>query len=162
MANDTGTVDTCMFEYIDLNFFGIPGPAGEMTRHGAITFYTNDPANPEIIWDITMNVDPSTRLERTTSHAPESYIIHPNFPNPFNSSTVFNFYVPSTASVEFNIYDILGKKIKTVLNGIASPGWHRNTWDGKDETGWYVASGIYIYQLISGGDIYTGKILLVR
>jgi hypothetical protein len=85
-----------------------------------------------------------------------------NYPNPFNSETTFEFYIPLRTNVKMNIYDLLGKKIRSVLNGTINSGWHSTSWDSKDDLGREVGSGIYIYQLLAGQENQSGKIFLVR
>lgn len=85
-----------------------------------------------------------------------------NYPNPFNSRTMVRFYLPSLTSVEINICDVLGKKIRSVFKRTINSGWHRTSWDGKDDTGKDVASGIYIYYIVAGREIKSGKMLLLR
>jgi hypothetical protein len=82
-----------------------------------------------------------------------------NYPNPFNSTTVIRYYLPDVgyqpAEVEIVIYNVLGRKIRTLVKERKYPGRHKATWDGKDDQGDDLASGIYFYRLtFSGVDLY--------
>jgi hypothetical protein len=70
-----------------------------------------------------------------------------NHPNPFNPRTTIRFSVGKETPVQLTVYNIMGQKIKTLINGIVSKGEHQAVWNGKNQTGTAVASGIYIYEL---------------
>ena len=89
--------------------------------------------------------------------------MHQNYPNPFNPSTQISFDVPNgTELVRLNIYNILGKKVNTLLNNIVNPGHHTLEWNAKDNEGNPVASGIYFYELSSSTFTARKKMLLIR
>ena len=84
--------------------------------------------------------------------APENYVLSQNYPNPFsvkktNSQTIIQFELPKEDKVEIIIYDILGRRVRTLVAKIFSQGIHRLNWDGKDEYGKMVSAGIYYYQM---------------
>ena len=85
-----------------------------------------------------------------------------NYPNPFNSGTALEFYISEYADVELNIFDMLGKKIRSLIKGDRAAGWYRVIWDGKDNRGMNVASGIYIYRLTVNNQSLNRKMLLLR
>jgi photosystem II stability/assembly factor-like uncharacterized protein len=94
---------------------------------------------------------------------PEKFILYQNYPNPFNSETIISFELPNaTNSVSIYIYDILGRKIRTI--NIASPSIGNNSiyWDGKSEIGNPVGSGIYFYSVSVFGSELTKKMILLR
>jgi len=81
---------------------------------------------------------------------PKSFELSSVYPNPFNSSCKIKISTVTHEKVHLTIYDTLGRKIKTLLNGTLTPGTHVIPWDGKDIFGKAVASGIYIFSLIQG------------
>ncbi|MGB2697059.1 MAG: FlgD immunoglobulin-like domain containing protein [Candidatus Zixiibacteriota bacterium] len=91
-----------------------------------------------------------------------------NYPNPFNPTTVIYYYLPDIgyqpAEVEITIYNILGSKVRTLVKERQHPGEYRVTWDGKNDQGKDLASGVYFYQLkVSGIPFVEGKkMVLVR
>jgi hypothetical protein len=85
-----------------------------------------------------------------------------NYPNPFNPSTVIRFAVPKFQQVSLVVYDLLGRKVKTLVNEERHAGDHRVTWDATNEGGTVVASGVYFYQLKAGDLVKTQKMLLLR
>lgn len=92
---------------------------------------------------------------------PSDFELYQNYPNPFNPVTKIKFFVPLVeayyASTTLRIYDILGNEIATLVNGIKQPGFYEVEFDGKN-----LASGVYYYQLISGGFIQTNKMILLK
>ncbi|MHC1738354.1 MAG: FG-GAP-like repeat-containing protein [Ignavibacteriaceae bacterium] len=88
---------------------------------------------------------------------PEDFYLGQNFPNPFNPSTVISYQVPVRGFVTLKVFDLLGKEIATLVNGEQESGLQNVTFDAKDLT-----SGLYIYQLSSGGKTLSNKMLLLK
>lgn len=85
-----------------------------------------------------------------------------NYPNPFNASTQIEYELPSSAHVILKIYDILGRKVRTLVDTAQNSGSHTTVWDGKNEAGQVVSSGLYVYKLTAGNHAQTKKMLLLR
>jgi hypothetical protein len=129
-------------------------------------------------WDLTNHQSPySDELMIKATDVPwteeteveiRKYTLSQNYPNPFNPSTVIVYYLPDIgyqpAEVELIIYNLLGKVVRVLAKERQSPGEHRITWDGKDDGGDDVASGIYFYRLkVSGVEfIKAKKMVLIR
>ncbi len=89
--------------------------------------------------------------------------LHSNYPDPFNPSTNIMYYIQKDSHVKVEIYNILGKKVKTLFDGEESSGIKSVTWNAVDDFGSKVVSGYYIYRITSNhGDLYTGKLLLLK
>ena len=86
------------------------------------------------------------------------------YPNPFNTSTVFQYSVPGNCHVKLVIYDILGRKIKIIEDKQVNAGTHEVVWDATDEDGVTAGSGVYLYQLKTNNfyAITKGKVLFIR
>lgn len=83
---------------------------------------------------------------------PKKFILHPNFPNPFNPETRIRFEILQPVDrASLTIFDILGRKVKTLLDRELSTGPHVISWDGRNAAGCPVSSGIYLYRLEAGG-----------
>jgi len=97
---------------------------------------------------------------------PETMVLHPNFPNPFNPVTTIRFDLPRNKlgyhDVRLEIFDILGKKVRTLLTGRYLPGSYSSRWDATDDAGNPVSSSIYIYRLSSNSKIITKRMILLR
>jgi parallel beta-helix repeat protein len=97
---------------------------------------------------------------------PPVFRLFQNYPNPFNSSTVIWYYLPDVgyqpAEVEITIYNLLGKLVKTLVKERQYPGEHKVLWDGKDDYGKEVASGIYFYRMkVSGLQLVKPKKMIL-
>ena len=85
-----------------------------------------------------------------------------NYPNPFNSSTFIEFTLPEPDNVSLAVYDITGRKVKDILNAHLSAGPHSEKWDGTDNDGNAVSSGVYFLRLSAGGNVQVMKAVLQR
>jgi len=83
-------------------------------------------------------------------------------PNPFYSSTKLSFTLPKTTDVKLCIYNIKGHKIRTLLSEVLVQGTHNVSWDGTDENGKRISSGIYFYTLQTIRDTYTKKVIMLK
>lgn len=93
---------------------------------------------------------------------PLSYNLKQNFPNPFNPSTRIYFEVPQTHKVKMVIYNILGQKVRTLVDENFNAGRHIINWDGRNDIGIQVPTGIYIYRIKAGDFISSRKMLMVK
>lgn len=85
-----------------------------------------------------------------------------NNPNPFNPSTAIKFYIPENNIVSIKIYDMLGREITTLVNKSTDAGYHIIYWNGKDDAGKEVSSGVYLYKLTAGNFSETKKMNLLK
>lgn len=90
------------------------------------------------------------------------FMLYQNYPNPFNSTTTINYQLTVGSEVEITIYNVAGQQIRTLVKETRPAGYYEVEWDGKDNTGREVASGVYIYRLKAGNYIQSKKMLLLR
>jgi photosystem II stability/assembly factor-like uncharacterized protein len=101
--------------------------------------------------------------DRIAEIIPQDFALEQNYPNPFNPTTILPIALPKASQIKVTIYNILGKVINVVYNGIAESGRHYMRWDGTDVSGKRVASGLYFYRLeIEGHEAYTKKMVLIK
>lgn len=91
-----------------------------------------------------------------------SFSLGQNYPNPFNSRTVIPISLSKAGLVNMDIYDLRGRHVKTLLREYTAAGYQRVNWNGCDESGIPVSSGIYLYRLQTGGKATTRKLLVVK
>jgi hypothetical protein len=96
------------------------------------------------------------------STEPLKFSLSNNYPNPFNPSTRIRFEIPKALPTSLIVYDILGRKVRTVVNDVLHAGEHFATWNGKDDRGLDVASGVYFYTLKAGAMSATHKMMLLK
>ncbi len=93
---------------------------------------------------------------------PRSLVLSPNYPNPFNSTTAIRFEVPETGRVRLVLYNVLGQRVRTLVDTKHNAGTYAVRWDGKDDAGRQAASGVYIGRLEAGGSVEVRKLVLLR
>ena len=99
-------------------------------------------------------------LARTA--APAEYALSQNFPNPFNPQTTIHYALARSGPIELAIYDVNGQRVRGLVDGLQEMGEHTATWDGQDDRGKAVASGVYFCRLQADGFVDTRKLVFVR
>lgn len=92
----------------------------------------------------------------------QGYILKQNHPNPFNSDTIINYIIPKADEVTLIIYNSIGKKIRTLINAMEKAGEHIIRWNGLDDLGQLVTSGIYIYNLKTSYASISRKMIILK
>ena len=108
-----------------------------------------------------------TRTDEITNVAQDAALdlnlrLHPNVPNPFSPSTSIAYELTSHAYVTLNVYSVTGELVRTLADGIEDPGANRVVWDGRNDKGEQVDSGIYFFRLNAGGFEQVHKMVLLR
>jgi hypothetical protein len=111
----------------------------------------------ETPWD-SLYIDPSGIVDPAM---PIEFALSQNYPNPFNSRTQIDFNMPISGHVTLSVYDILGNRVRSLLDGGLSAGPQSITWDGQNNTGQSVSSGIYLYQLGIDNKVFATKRMLL-
>ena len=93
---------------------------------------------------------------------PDDYKLSQNYPNPFNPVTTIRFGVPQAADVSIVIYNSTGQKVRTLTADKYPAGFHQLQWDGRNDSGEAVASGLYLYMLRTNGFQQVQKMLLLK
>jgi len=93
---------------------------------------------------------------------PTVYALSQNYPNPFNPTTTIDYSIPKSGNVEIAIFNIAGQKVRTLVSQKQDAGFYKVVWDGHNDTGESVASGLYFYRLVSGSFSNIEKMTLVK
>ena len=93
---------------------------------------------------------------------PEAFSLSQNYPNPFNPETVIRYALPEDCHVELTLYNILGQKVKTLVNEYQSAGYRMVRWNGRDDKGNEISSGLYFYKIKTPKYSETKKMVLLR
>jgi len=101
-------------------------------------------------------------FENDNNILPLEFSLGRSYPNPFNPSTAFSYSVPRAAHVNIAVYNILGRKVTDLVDQVMSPGQYEVVWNGTDEHGQTVVSGIYFTSMRSGDFVSTRKMLLLK
>jgi len=112
---------------------------------------------------LLVKVDYPTRVDQRLNEAlPNEFSLNQNYPNPFNPETTIRFGLPKTANVDIVIYNLTGRQIRQLTKKTYPAGWHDLEWNGLDDLGLQVGSGIYFVRSVSGGVVRMKKVSLIR
>ena len=109
----------------------------------------------------TFDLTKITGVEEVASQ-PADFVLHPNYPNPFNAETVIPFAMDKEQNVLFEIFDVRGRKIRTLANRTFVPGRHEIFWDGKTDDGSPAVSGTYICRLRTEDRMLSGRMTMMK
>ena len=101
-------------------------------------------------------------IENLDKQIPTSFHISQNYPNPFNPTTTIKYQIPKTVDVRIEVFNILGQKVRTLVNARLAPGYYEITWNGTDDTGRVISSGIYIYLIKAEDFVRSKKMILLK
>jgi flagellar hook assembly protein FlgD len=96
---------------------------------------------------------------------PRTLALHQNYPNPFNPSTVISYDIPpelEESEMLLTVYDIRGRKVRTLRSESVKAGQYQVTWDGRDDRGKVLSSGIYLYRLQIGSVVETKRMVILK
>jgi hypothetical protein len=155
--------DSLLYTYTDttgiLELFAVSGFSGNVT----LTIQVNDPENAAVSSELSVTVNPVVGIaEITGAGIPQEFALRQNYPNPFNPNTTIKFQLPHTEDVKLAVYNILGQKVRILLNEKMNAGYYQVSWDGLSEHGRQMASGVYIYRLEAGSFVEVKKMTLMK
>jgi len=93
---------------------------------------------------------------------PKAFKLAQNYPNPFNPMTLIEFQLPEQCQVRIAIYNMLGQEVRSLVDDVKPAGYHSVIWDGRDNAGAIVSSGIYYYRMITSSYNEVKKMVLLR
>ncbi len=104
----------------------------------------------------------TTDVTDVDNSLPGDFSVEQNYPNPFNPQTTIGFSLPRSAIVTIDIYNLLGERVRMLVSRTMPPGRHAVVWDGRDDNGGEVSSGVYFYRIQADDFSATKKMLLMR
>lgn len=113
--------------------------------------------NPRIVM-----MTPVEWEEEDFSQLPKEFDIRQNYPNPFNPTTVIQYALPKTSFVKITIYNVLGQRVRNLVDEEQGPGYKKIHWDGRDDAGVEVSSGVYFYRIKAGDFVECKKMTLLK
>lgn len=134
-------------------------PVGGSSKLGLLDGVTG--FAPDFVSGTITYGDP-TGLDDVAEEIPTTFALKQNYPNPFNPETIIEFALPVEQTVTLEIYNILGRRVRTLINGYREAGIHTVAWDGTDDRNADVPSGVYFYRLNAGIFTRTNKMTLIR
>ena len=93
---------------------------------------------------------------------PSSFKLHQNYPNPFNPTTTIKYDIPKLSEVRIVVHDLMGRQVATLLNDTKPAGYHKVTWNGSNQFGDDVSSGMYIFSIHSEEFNFSKKMIFIK
>jgi hypothetical protein len=155
-------------------FVSFPGDNIALDQGGTTSTDMNGNGEPEILigiedgeadqrWAVLIEGNGITKIELDPGATVlKQYTLRQNYPNPFNPTTTISYDIPVAEKVTLRVFDMLGREVKTLVNGDVSAGTHTAVWDGTNNSGVNVASGMYVYKLQAGKTQINKKMTLMR
>lgn len=137
---------------------GLPGGVHDAN----LNIFSNDPLLPVAPVSVRVNVDVVPAVRTNNGLIPKRFSLYQNFPNPFNPSTTIRFDLPDRSRVILEIYNLLGERVATLVDSFVGAGRHSVVWNGRNENGQTVGSGVYLVRLRAGHFAGTRKMLLLK
>ena len=132
---------------------------GRDTLRNSVTCQISGPARFILVGTDQLPTDVD---DEVPGSLPDGFGLSQNYPNPFNPTTEFEYSTPVRSHVVIDIYNILGRKVCTLVDGERSAGTYRVFWDGRDENNQTVSSGVYLYRMTADTVVLTKKMVLVK
>lgn len=115
--------------------------------HQVMLIYNNKVDKSVSVETISPEFQPFSLASLGAGNVPKTFALGQNAPNPFNPSTRINYALPVAGNVRIEVFNILGQKVKVLADGYEEAGYKSVVWDGKDDQGSQVASGVYLYRI---------------
>ncbi len=147
---DTNAMTIAIIAVTDSNYSGTVPALKE--RAGEIRTYFRESLH--IITDVNYSCSENDHIS--------DFQLFQNYPNPFNSSTQISYCLKEGGKIELTVFNINGQKVKTLYNGFKEAGTHKITWDGTNDAGNLISSGLFFYQLRQKNKIITKKMLYLK
>ena len=164
-SNENGNIPYSYTDISDTSFTFFPDSstfAGPNNNY-IWSLYTTEQDLPEVLdgqSGVFFVVLPAMNIE--SDNIPNEFKLHSAYPNPFNPSTTIQFDIPEDSFVSLNVFDMMGRKIKTLLNDKISAGRRSITWDGTNNLNQVVSAGTYFYMISTSNYKSTKKLILLK
>jgi poly-gamma-glutamate capsule biosynthesis protein CapA/YwtB (metallophosphatase superfamily) len=150
--------DVGLIEWTDWKYYNSISNISYPNDYYWIQFKTSEPVlNAKVNYTETNFSDIVTSLSEEVRFVPNDFVLHQNFPNPFNPSTKIKYSVPHSSQVVIKVFDVLGNEIETLVNEEKPVGTYELTWNAAN-----LPSGVYFYQLRAGSFVQTKKMILMK
>ena len=138
--------------------YGVP----EMTWSWDVWAWDGFEATPSSSGPRDLHVDISDMLGIDGENLPTEFALHNNYPNPFNPVTNILYDIPEVSDVTLEIYNVMGQRVRTLVEGSHEPGRYQITWNATNDFGQGLSSGMYIYRIQAGDFVSVKKLVLMK
>ena len=160
--NNLDNMDIARNKEDNLHHFAIYSISGHSIKEGNTVLFESEDKFEVVDFLVSYGNHRLVDVEYRDVILPNTFVLKQNYPNPFNPSTNIDIELGSQNNIKLVIYDIKGREVITLHNGILNIGYHTFRWDGRDRNGQTVSSGIYIYTLSSSIEIASQKMLMLK
>ncbi|HVP07865.1 MAG TPA: T9SS type A sorting domain-containing protein [Candidatus Acidoferrum sp.] len=134
-----------------------PGGTWKWAASGGVNRFPSwDGPHCYLIWN------PAADVRSVDDGLPKTFTLSQNYPNPFNPNTIIKFDIPVNSKVNLTVYNVLGQRVKTLVDQDLTAKHYEVDWDGTSDAGVKVASGIYFYKIEAGNFIQTKKMVMLK
>ncbi|MFC1552616.1 FlgD immunoglobulin-like domain containing protein [Candidatus Latescibacterota bacterium] len=150
---------------VDPRFFRMGGlmKIAQWSSDGSKIYYILEDLNDyNQIYVLDFDSDRYTKTVAVESETQKSFAVMSNYPNPFNPTTTIEFTLPEAGFTKLVVYNIMGQKIRELVSADMPAGVHSVIWDGRDQNGLQVSSGVFIARLTSGDNVVPNRLMLVK
>ena len=140
-------------EEVEITITFTPENAGDY--EATLNFTTNDPEQENVEMTLVGTATTTVGVDDEFNNTPDEFKLNQNYPNPFNPSTTIKYQVPENAKVNITVYNMTGQKITTLTNEFQTAGYHNVVWDGSNDFGQQVSSGVYFLRMQAGNFVKT-------
>lgn len=158
----TGSMGDTLKTFIVYNLKGELLNAGKYILGKFIEMNNNIRIENVVVADYNGNAILTNVFNKDEMSIPSEYYLSQNYPNPFNAATIIQYGLPKRTSAKIVIYNILGQQLKTFIISEQNPGKYQVMWNGKNDYGGTVASGVYIYRLETADFINAKKLVILK
>ena len=169
LASTADTSDTTISVFSRRDMNGYSPVSDRLTGKQSIEFEDTPGRYAIVLWTdqpVATSYELNLNIEETTGvyerNLPLNFSLAQNYPNPFNDATTLNYDLAETGPVQLVIYNLQGEIIKTVVHSSQAPGSYQLRWNGTDQAGKQVSTGVYFYKLVAGEKVETRKMVLMR
>lgn len=154
----TNSIQSCLYElidsttnttYTDIMIVIRSGSQSNDTFHWQVSAVNSNGESARSNTASTVGEQQLFKQSSDSEVVPEKFTLHQNYPNPFNPSTEIRYELPDNSQVTLNIFNLVGQKVRTLVEETQSPGYYNILWDGKNDVGEQVTSGVYLYKIIA-------------
>ncbi|MCP4582068.1 MAG: T9SS type A sorting domain-containing protein [candidate division Zixibacteria bacterium] len=149
-------------ETIDLNQNFICTSVMDVNFCKLVVWVQADGSDREVLQTAVVRILDLGSVDVRIANIPSEFRLSQNYPNPFNAGTSIEYSIKTESHVVLVVYDILGQEIATLVNKFQTPGHHNITWDGRDNSGNILASGMYFYRITTNGSSKSKRMVLLK
>jgi hypothetical protein len=126
------------------------------------TIFVDDKIFTDSFEPLGVHIYKFTPTDSGVRNVPSQFYTYQNYPNPFNPSTKIDFFVATKENIKLVIFDLLGRQIRTLVDGMVAAGPQSVSWDGRDTQGKTVSSGVYFYSIEHRGQRITKRMVVIK